>query len=124
MRGSREKGFTLLEMMVVMAIIALLLTIAAPRYFVHLDRSREAALRQTLFIVRDALDKFHMDRGRSPESLDELVAERYLRQRPTDPLTERADTWHITAGENGIGVGDLHSGAEGKGLDGSRYADW
>lgn len=124
MTGKSARGFTLLEMMVVLAIMALLLTIAAPRYFVHLDRSREAALRQTLFIVRDALDKFYMDRGRAPESLDELVSERYLRQRPQDPMTERSDTWRIVAADDGIGVADLHSGAEGQGLDGTRYAAW
>lgn len=110
--------------MVVLAILALLLTIAAPRYFVHVERAREAALRQTLFVVRDALDKFQSDKGRAPESLDELVAERYLRQRPLDPLTERADTWQISVADNGLGIADLHSGAPGQARDGSRYADW
>lgn len=118
----RIRGFSLLELMVVLAIIALLLTIAAPRYFLHLDRAKENALKQTLFIVRDALDKYQMDKGKQPQSLDELVAERYLRQRPTDPLTGRADTWTVITGESGIL--DLHSSAQGKALDGSPYADW
>lgn len=123
--GSRldSRGFTLLELMVVLAIVALLLTIAAPRYFIHLDRAKEAGLKQTLFITRDALDKFHADKGRLPNSLDELVAERYLRKRPLDPITERADTWLISTQEGG-GIHDLHSGAEGIASDGTRYGEW
>lgn len=116
------RGFTLLELMVVLAIIALLLSIAAPRYFIHLDRSKEATLKQTLFVVRDALDKFQADKGRLPASLDELVNERYLRKRPVDPITERQDTW-VFEQENGA-ISDLHSGAEGVALDGTRYGEW
>ena len=71
-----RRGFTLIELMVVMAIIAVLLTIAAPRYFSHLDRAREATLRQTLAVVRDAIDKFHGDTSNYPDSIDELVARR------------------------------------------------
>lgn len=123
--GNGSRGFTLLELMVVLAIIALLLTIAAPRYFTHVDHAREAALKQTLFVVRDALDKFQMDKGRLPNWLDELVGERYLRSRPVDPITERADTWRVVLGpEENAGIHDLHSGADGHALDGSRYADW
>lgn len=118
------RGFTLIELMTVLAIIALLLTIATPRYFNHLDRAREAALKQTLFVVRDALDKFHTDKGRSPVSLDELVSERYLRQRPTDPITERSDTWSVVTSSDDGGIEDLHSGAAGTGQDGTPYAEW
>lgn len=118
------RGFTLLELMVVLAIIALLLTIATPRYFLHLDRAKENALKQSLFIVRDALDKYQTDKGHPPNSLDELVAEHYLRQRPLDPITERSDTWTVISGENSSGIQDLHSGAPGTGLDGTPYADW
>lgn len=126
MNGSpaQRRGFTLLELMVVLAIIALLLTIAAPRYFTHLDRAKENTLKQTLFVVRDALDKFQADKGRLPGSLDELVAESYLRQRPVDPITERADTWVIVVGDGASGIQDVHSGAEGAARDGSRYAEW
>ena len=83
-----RRGFTLIELMVVMAIIAVLLTIAAPRYFNHLDRAREATLRQTLAVVRDAIDKFHGDTSSYPESLEELVTKRYLRAAPLDPINE------------------------------------
>lgn len=125
MTGNRpeNRGFTLLELMVVLAIIALLLTIAAPRYFVHVDRAREAALKQTLFVVRDALDKFQADKGRLPDSLDELVSERYLRQRPVDPMTDRSDTWLIVTDGEGK-IQDLHSGSGSQAGDGSRHADW
>ena len=75
MNGDRRRGFTLIELLVVMAIIATLLSIVAPRYFTHLDRAREAALRETLVVVRDAIDKFHGDTGRYPESLEELVSQ-------------------------------------------------
>lgn len=125
MTGNRpaSRGFTLLELMVVLAIIALLLTIAAPRYFVHVDRAKEAALKQTLFVVRDALDKFQADKGRLPDSLDELVSERYLRQRPVDPMTDRSDTWLIVTDGEGK-IQDLRSGSDGRAGDGSRHADW
>ena len=93
MNGDRRRGFTLIELLVVMAIIATLLSIVAPRYFTHLDRAREAALRETLVVVRDAIDKFHGDTGRYPESLEELVSRRYLRTLPIDPVSESSETW-------------------------------
>ncbi|HEY9193574.1 MAG TPA: prepilin-type N-terminal cleavage/methylation domain-containing protein [Methyloversatilis sp.] len=122
-----RRGFTLIELLVVMAIIAVLLTLAAPRYFEHLERSREATLRQTLAITRDAIDKFRGDRGVYPQSLQELVERQYLRKLPFDPVTDSAETWIIvpprdTATENG--VADLKSGAEGPSRDGTPYADF
>jgi general secretion pathway protein G len=122
-----RRGFTLIELLVVMAIIAVLLTLAAPRYFEHLERSREATLRQTLAITRDAIDKFRGDRGAWPQSLQELVERQYLRKLPFDPVTDSAETWIIvpprdTATENG--VADLKSGAEGLSRDGTAYADF
>ena len=122
-----RRGFTLIELLVVMAIIAVLLTLAAPRYFEHLERSREATLRQTLAITRDAIDKFRGDRGAWPQSLQELVDRQYLRKLPFDPVTDSVETWIIvpprdTATENG--VADLKSGAEGQSRDGTAYADF
>lgn len=120
-----RRGFTLIELMVVLAIIATLLTIAAPRYFAHLERARESALKETLFVVRDAIDKFHGDTGRFPETLDELVTKRYLRKRPTDPLTDSGDSWTVLSPPGGGGgIYDLRSGAPGKAGDGTAYADW
>lgn len=122
------RGFTLIELMVVMAIIATLLTIATPRYFAHLDRAKEAALRETLSVTRDAIDKFYGDMGRYPKSLDELVEKRYLRRVPFDPITDSSETWTLLPPPTNVetepltlseGVWDLHSGAtdEGKAYD-------
>src|SRR5579871_1479605 len=89
----RDRGFTLVELLVVMAIIATLLSIVAPKYFNSLDRSKETVLRQDLNVMRDAIDKFSSDTGKYPGDLAELVEKRYLRAIPVDPLTESADTW-------------------------------
>ena len=91
----RKRGFTLIELLVVMAIIAVLLTIAAPRYFEHLDRSKEATLKQTLAVTRDAIDKFRGDRGAWPQSLQDLVDKQYLRKLPFDPVTDSSETWIV-----------------------------
>jgi len=123
----RRRGFTLIEMLVVMAVIATLITIAVPRYFRHLDVAREVTLRETLATVRDAIDKYQADTGRYPETLEELVSRHYLRRLPTDPITERADTWEIVpppAEPGSRALYDLHSGAEGSALDGSEYRTW
>ena len=123
----RQPGFTLIELLVVMAVIATLLTIAVPRYFQHLDRAREATLRESLAVMRDAIDKYRADLGRYPESLDDLVTKRYLRKVPPDPITESADSWVIVPPPEEPGqrkVWDVQSGAEGQGRDGSEYRSW
>ncbi|HXV08011.1 MAG TPA: type II secretion system protein G [Burkholderiales bacterium] len=111
-----------------LAILALLVSIAAPRYFAHVDRAKEAALKQDLSVMRDAIDKFYGDKGRYPTDLAEMVTQRYLRRVPVDPLTESADTWIAlppppeaqAKGE----VYDVKSGAEGRAADGSEYREW
>ncbi|MBS1145055.1 MAG: ral secretion pathway protein [Proteobacteria bacterium] len=127
MMNSRNKGFTLIELLVVMAVIATLLTIALPRYFQHLDRAREASLRESLAVMRDAVDKFRADTGRYPEALEELVSKRYLRKVPPDPITESTETWVIVPPPDEPGqkkVWDIRSGAEGQGINGSDYSTW
>jgi general secretion pathway protein G len=122
----RRPGFTLIEMLVVLAVMATLLTLAVPRYFSSLEKSREAVLHQSLALVRETLDKYYGDTGRYPDALDELVAKRYLRSVPTDPITESNATWITVPPEvpSMGGVYDVRSGAQGKALDGSAYGDW
>lgn len=123
-----HRGFTLIELMVVMAIIAVLLTIALPRYLGSVERAREATLKQTLAVVRDAIDKFHADRGRYPNDLAELQQLRYLRAVPVDPMTDSDATWVITpppgARSDAGNVYDIHSGSAAKAADGSAVALW
>lgn len=124
--NTRRGGFTLIELLVVMAVIGLLLSLAAPRYFGSVDLAREAALRQDLAVMRDAIDKHFADTGRYPASLDELATRRYLRRVPVDPMTERADSWVIVPPADGTlgAVYDVASGASGTARDGSAYAGW
>jgi len=122
----RGRAFTLIELIIVLGILALLLTIAVPRYFAHVERAKEATLRQDLVVMRDAIDKFHGDKGRYPESLDELVTLRYIRSVPVDPITESVTTWKVIPPTNSEAKGavyDIKSGAEGNGIDGKPFAD-
>jgi general secretion pathway protein G len=95
-RKHGRRGFTLIEMVVVMAIIGLLLTIALPRYLHSIDRGKEQVQRQNLAVMRDAIDKYYGDNGQYPETLDELVAKHYLRSVPQDPVTGGSD-WTVLA---------------------------
>jgi len=120
-----SRGFTLIELMVVMAVIALLTTIALPRYFRHVEVAKERVLRANLEMVRDAIDKFYADRNQYPASLTELVTQRYLKAPPMDPITDRADSWKPLPSPNGEpGIYDIRSGAPGNALDGTSYAAW
>lgn len=126
-RVRRRSGFTLIELLVVMAVIATLLSIVVPRYMDGVTRSREAALKETLHTVRDAIDKYAADTGRFPESLEELVDKRYLRKSPVDPVTGSDTTWIVVIPPPQSLPGqvyDVHSGAQGAALDGSSYAQW
>ncbi|HJW24942.1 MAG TPA: prepilin-type N-terminal cleavage/methylation domain-containing protein [Rhodocyclaceae bacterium] len=122
----RRRGFTLIELLVVMAIIGLLVSLAVPRYFSSVDRTKEAVLRSDLSTMRDAIDKFHGDRGKYPDTLEDLVGKGYLRSIPKDPITESATTWVVVPPEdpNQGGVYDVKSGAPGKGQDGTEYGTW
>ncbi|MFP5391831.1 MAG: type II secretion system protein [Gammaproteobacteria bacterium] len=111
--SARRRGFTLIELLVVLAILALLMTIAVPRFFRSMDQSKETVLRENLHITREVIDKFYGDNGRYPESLDELVLRRYLREIPVDPITESRATWVLVPPETGSGVYSIQSGAPG-----------
>jgi general secretion pathway protein G len=121
-----KKGFTLIELLVVLAVVGTLLTLALPRYFSSIDKSKEAVLKENLFQLREAISRYHADKGKYPETLEALAADKYLRKVPLDPVTESAVTWIVVAPEDPQkgGVWDVRSGAPGKGLDGSEYAQW
>jgi general secretion pathway protein G len=109
------KGFTLVELMVVLTVIALLLSVVVPDYVGRIRRTEEAVLKQNLVAVRDALDKHYADAGKYPGSLNELVAKRYLRAIPNDPFTQSAGTWVAVPPSDPQkgGVYDIRSGAKG-----------
>jgi general secretion pathway protein G len=124
---ARQRGFTLLELIVVMTIVALLASLAAPRYFDSIERARERVLMQDLNLLRDAIDKFHADTGAYPATLADLAAKRYVRKVPEDPLTGSDATWVVQAPPpaSGLsGVYDVRSGATGSAMDGSAYGAW
>jgi len=122
----RPCGFTLIELLVVMTIISVLLTIAVPRYFRTLERSRETVLHSDLGVLREAIDKHYGDLGQYPDSLVALVERKYIRAVPVDPLTKAADTWEMVVSDDPDhpGIRDVHSGAPGNGEDGSPYSQW
>lgn len=122
----RKRGFTLIELLVALTIIALLLSIVVPRYFGSLARADESALKEDLFVMRDAIDKHYADTGMYPASLDDLATKKYLRSVPIDPLTQSASTWLVVApGDPSKGaVYDVKSGAKGVGRDGKPYDQW
>jgi general secretion pathway protein G len=133
--GAGERGFTLLELIVVIAIIGILATIAMPAMKDTPRRTSEATLKFNLHTFRDVIDQYHGDKGKYPQSLDTLVEAGYLRKMPIDPVTKRNDTWVLVReerseesgapqeGEDGPGVEDVKSGAPGTTLDGRPYAD-
>lgn len=123
---SLKSGFTLVEMLVVLAILALLLTLASPRYFNSIDRAKEATLKQDLNTVRESIDKYYADNGRYPMVLEDLVEKKYIRELPLDPITNSTETWQLLPPEpplEGL-IFDIKSGAEGIAKDGTAYADW
>ena len=124
-------GFTLIELLVVMSLIVVLATISMVMYANSVQRGREAVLKENLFRMRDAIDQYYADKGKYPETLEDLVSAGYLRRVPVDPITDSAETWQLVQAEpdpNDLtaepGVYDVKSGSEGTALDGSKYADW
>lgn len=125
-RTRYKKGFTLIELLVAMTIIALLLSIVAPRYFRSVTKAEEAVLKEDLTLMRDVLDKYHADTGKYPDTLDDLISKKYLRKIPVDPVTQSVTTWILVppaSTEKGA-VFDIKSGAPGNAIDGTAYGDW
>jgi general secretion pathway protein G len=116
----------MIELLVTLAILGLIVSIAAPRYFGNLDRAKEDVLREDLYVLRDAIDKFYSDRNRYPNTLDELVSERYLRKLPPDPFTQNSSSWVVVppTGSAPGAVSDVRSGAAIKARDGTWLKDW
>lgn len=125
----RARGFTLVELLLVMVIVAMLASLVAPVVTGGIVRARESTLKEDLYAMRKALDDFYADHGRYPSELDELVEKRYLRRVPLDPVTERRDSWMLVHAENDRtgkppGIIDVRSGSEEKASDGSEYREW
>ena len=124
--AERGRGFTLIELLVVMTIIAVLLSIAVPRYFRTLEHSRETVLQQDLTVMREAIDKHYGDYGQYPDSLAALVERKYIRAIPVEPITKSVDAWQVVVSDDPDhpGIRDVHSLADGNGSDGRPYKEW
>ncbi len=126
-RHSTRWGFTLIEVMVVMAIVLTVLSIAVPMYTTSMIRAKESVLKSNLFTMRSVIDHYTYDKEAPPQGLEDLVSEGYLRQVPIDPFTESSDSWEVITdvGPTGeSGVFDVKSGSERIGLDGTSYNEW
>jgi len=126
-----DSGFTLIELMVVMAIIAILASIAVPNYTANVKHAREAVLKEDLHTMRSAIDSYTYDKQKAPQSLDDLVQSGYLHELPKDPFTQRNDTWLPSEGssltsldETQGGIDDVHSGAQQVSTEGNTYNTW
>ena len=126
-----SRGFTLVELLVVLSLISILAAMAVVQYRNSVRLGQEAVLKKDLFAMRDAIDQYYADKNKYPASLDALVSDGYLRRIPEDPMTGSADTWQTVPAEPDpsnpaaeSGIYDVKSGAQGQGLDGSNYADW
>ena len=130
-RARRERGFTLIELIVVMSLIILLATIGLTAYRSSVQRGREAVLREDLYRMRDAIDQYYADKNKYPADLNELVSGSYMRRVPVDPMTQSADTWQVVPAEpdpnnpsTEPGIYNVTSGSEAVALDGTKYSDW
>jgi general secretion pathway protein G len=126
MTHRRRAGFTLIELLVVLGIIALLLTLAVPRYFPSVDSAKETILADNLRNTRAVIDQFHADTGRYPDSLEQLVEKKYLPALPVDPIADSDASWIIVPPEESDkgAVYSIRSSAQGKGRNGKPYAEW
>lgn len=126
-----QRGFTMIEVMVVMALIVILASMGLVQYRQSIVRSQEAVLKEDLFRLRDAIDQYYADKNQYPSGLESLVSDGYLRQLPKDPFTKSETTWQTVQAEpdpNNLtaepGIYDVKSGSDATALDGSKYAEW
>ena len=133
MSANRRKnaGFTLVELMIVMAIIMVLAVVAVPSYISAMRAAREAVLKEDLHVLRNAIDSFTADKQKAPQTLDDLVQEGYLKKIPEDPMTRSKETWVTEKSEslNSVdqtdpGIDDVHSGSQEQGSNGQPYSTW
>jgi general secretion pathway protein G len=129
MRSSR--GFTMIEVLIVVVLVIVLAAVAMPTYRNSVHRAREAVLREDLYRMRDAIDQYYADKNKYPQSLQDLVSDKYLREIPKDPITDSADTWVTIPAEPDptnptaeLGVYDVKSGSEATSMEGTKYSDW
>jgi general secretion pathway protein G len=127
----RERGFTLIEVLIVVTLLVILASIGMPQYRNSVLRAREAVLREDLWRMRDAIDQYYADKNKWPQSLQDLVSDGYLREIPKDPITDSIETWVTEPADADPanpaaepGIDNVKSGAEGPGLDGTNYSDW
>jgi len=127
---NRARGFTLMEIVIVMTVISILLAVAIPIYMTHVRRAKEVVLKTNLDEMRRAIDKYTVDKEKAPSSLADLVSAGYLRKIPDDPLTRSAETWRTemetetTSPEVAPGIKDVRSGAEGSDSEGKPYSEY
>jgi general secretion pathway protein G len=127
----RRFGFTFIELMIVMAIIAVLMAVALPIYTRSIIRSKESVLKNNLFTMRTVIDEYTYDKQKAPQTLQDLVSDGYLRQVPIDPITGNAESWRLimedatnTVNQTQPGIFDIRSGAEGTSLEGTPYSEF
>jgi len=130
-RSRRQRGFTLIELMIVISIILILISTAIPMYQSSIVRARESVLRQNLFTLRSVIDQYSMDKEKAPQSLQDLVDAGYLKMIPVDPMTNSRDTWQtvqedtlVSVDQDQPGITDVHSGSGAIGTDGTAYNQW
>ena len=123
-----RRGFTFIEMLIVVSIIGILATIALPSFQTAVTKAKEATLKENLFVLRDVIDQHYVDQEKYPATLAELVEKRYLRRVPVDPITGQSDSWtfEYATDEQGqeSGIVDVRSGSEQMGLNGAPYREW
>ncbi len=129
--GERRRGFTIIELMIVMTIISIIVSIAVPIYQKSIVRAKESVLRNNLFTLRTVIDEYTYDKQKAPQNLRDLVEAGYLRQVPVDPFTGNSESWRIimedavtSTSQTEPGIYDVRSGSDKRGLDGTPYGEW